>query len=148
MADKALQLGKDFRLFVANTDTKPATDTAYTVITNENDLNVKFSVDAEVVATKEAGRITLPGDVDCEIKFEFNEAFQDGGLALAEDSLNEARYYQIRAVAGTDTVWIEGEFTLTDLEYKAGVKGLREGSGTLKNSGDIKRSRPTRALLV
>lgn len=146
MATKNRILGKNFRLYIGNTATASA-DADFTKVVNENSLTLKGSADIQENETKEGGLERNPGNVSWEISGDFNEVYTDTGLVKLEDALNQPWAYQIRDTSGeADTVWMEGEFILSDIEYKAETKDVRSGTFTLKSSGDVTRNRPTRAL--
>lgn len=145
-------LGKNQRLFFGNT-ASPTNDTNYTAVTNENSHNVKFTADLVEDDTKEAGRLVSPGNESWEISGEFNEIFDDAGLALLEGAQNTPWKVQIRDTSRavgktTDTVWIEGQFIVSDIEYTNESAGSRAGTFTMRNSGPVTRSRPARALVT
>jgi predicted secreted protein len=139
-------LGKHNRLFIGNTAT-PVSDADYTKVSNENSISVKGSADLQENDTKEAGKISNPGTVSWELSGDFNEIFEDAGLALLEEAFNTPWMYQIRDTSVTpNKVWLEGEFILSDLEYTSEATDARSGTYTLKNSSEVTRNRPTRAL--
>lgn len=139
MATKQRQLGKEFRLWIAQSDT-PADDTAFDKIVNENALQVTWSADVQENSTKEEGAINNAGDEKWEIKFDFNDIYEDTGFAsLLANAKNTSWIYQVRM--GTK-VWLEGEFILSQLEYNAESKDVRSGSGTLVKSGTVKEHAP------
>lgn len=146
MATSNPVLSKEYRMYVANS-ASPANDSAFTLLENENNIQLKFAVDAQSYSTKSLGKVTFPGDTECEIKVDFAEAATDTGLPLAIAQLNNSYKYQIRHHATPDTVWIEGSFILTDIEYKIDAKGVREGSLTFKNSSDVTINTPPRAIV-
>lgn len=139
-------LSKEYRLFVANT-ASPANDTAYTLVENENNIQIKFASDTQDYSTKSLGKVTFAGDVSCEIKVDFAEAASDTGLPLCIAQLNVSYPYQIRHHSTPDTVWIEGHFILADIEYKIDAKGVREGTMTFKNSDTVIVNSTPRAMI-
>lgn len=147
MAVQDRKLGKNLRLFIGNT-ALPVSDTTYTAVINENEIEVSYKADVEEISTKEAGKLSFPGDESFEMKFEAAEVFTDPGFVLVEGAKNTPWKFQIRDVSGTDTVWLEGEFIVSDMEYKAGTQGVRTVSVTLKNSNTVTLNRPSRALTV
>lgn len=150
MATINRKLGKHLRLYVANVP-EPDFDVDYTRCFNENSLTIKGTADLQENSTKEAGKINNPGDISWEISGDFNQVFDDPGLALIEDSLNIPTRFQIVDTSRSttklaDTVWMEGEFILSDIEYQAESTDVVSGSITLKNSSEITRNRPSRPL--
>lgn len=146
MATRKMQLGKSFRLFPGNdTDATAAAD--FTMVENENEYELTWDGDVEEISTKSGGRERTPGDISVEIKFDFNEVYEDAGLEIVKNAINQVWPFQIRDVSGTEqTIYIEGSFIVSNFSEKAGAKGAREGSVTLQSSGTIKRNSPPRAL--
>jgi hypothetical protein len=133
MATENFKLGKDVRLWVATSAT-PTNDSGYALVENENEIELKWSVDDEEIATKSGGKVSTDGLETYEITFTVNEVFTDAGFASLYGAKNKSWNYQLREASG---VWIEGKFRLTELSGKAGASGVREYTGTLKKAGNI-----------
>lgn len=130
-------LGKEVRLYVAKTQT-PANDADYDLVENENEIELKWSVDDEEIATKSAGKVSTDGLESYEMTFTVNEVFEDAGFKSLYNAKNKSWPYQLReGVGAAQKVWIEGSFRLTELSGTAGASGVREYSGTLKKSGVV-----------
>jgi hypothetical protein len=142
MATENLQLAKAARVYIGKT-TSATLDADFEKIINENELTMTYSVDAQEIATKEAGKITIEGDESYEFKFTVNLAFTDPATALLAGAKNKSWPYQVR---NGDNVWYSGRFTLTGVESKAGTQGVIEGSYTLKNSGAVTENDPMTGL--
>ena len=141
---KQRQLGKEFRLWIAQ-DAAPVDDNDYDKIVNENALQVTYSADVQENSTKEEGTINNPGDESWEIKFDFNDIYEDTGFAtLLANAKNTPWFYQVRK---GNKIWLEGQFILSQLEFNAESKDVRSGSGTLVKAGDITDNAPFRAFI-
>ncbi|OJY60928.1 MAG: hypothetical protein BGP16_00885 [Sphingobium sp. 66-54] len=129
------------------------TDDDYTKIVNENALNVTRSADPQENSTKEEGRVNNPGDESWEIGFDFNEIYEDAGFTILDTAFNVPWAWQIRDVSRSatktdDTVWLEGEFLLSQLEFAAESTDVRSGSGTLNKSGTVTMNIVPRELVT
>lgn len=133
MATENFVLGKEVRLWVAKSAT-PASDSDYVLVENENEIELKWSVDDEEIATKSGGKVSTDGLETYELTFTVNQVFTDAGFTALQGAKNKSWKYQLREAAG---VWIEGSFRLTELSGKAGASGVREFTGTLKKAGNI-----------
>jgi hypothetical protein len=134
MATENLKLGKNCRVYIGNT-ANPADDTEYALIENENELSISYSVDAQEIDTKSAGKISLPGTESYELTFTTNAALNDTTTyALLQAAKNKSWPYQVRE---GENKMFSGNFVLTGIETSAGAVGVREGSYTLKNSGTV-----------
>lgn len=137
MATENFVLGKEVRLYVATT-ANPSNDSGYALVENENEIELKWSVDDEEIATKSGGKVSTDGLETYELTFTVNEVFEDAGFASLYGAKNKSWKYQVREmVDGVQKVWIEGSFRLTELSGKAGASGVREYTGTLKKAGNI-----------
>lgn len=142
MANTALdtKLGREFRLYVGNT-ASPANDTAYTRVTNENDLTYKVSVATTDVNMKENGgqQATLTGSTSYEISTEAARVYDDDGLPLLVAARGVNWAFQIRYVVdGTaEKKFVEGTFLVTEVEHKFGADGAATVSLTLKGAGNV-----------
>lgn len=143
MATAKRELGKDFRLHIGATAT-PTNDTSFLKVVNENNLSIKKSADVQEDSTKEDGTRNNPGDETYEITFDFNQNFEDTGMAVFDEAFNKPWAYQIRYLG---EVWLEGDFILSELEYNAESKNTISGSGTLVKAGSVTMSNPPRALI-
>lgn len=133
MATEKFILGKEVRLWVAKIAT-PTKDSDYVLVENENEIELKWSVDDEEIATKSGGKVSTDGLESYEMTFTVNQVFADAGFTALSGAKNKSWNYQLREAAG---VWIEGKFRLTELSGKAGASGVREFSGTLKKAGTV-----------
>lgn len=137
MATENFKLGKEVRLYVATT-ASPTNDAGFALVENENEIELKWSVDDEEIATKSGGKVSTDGLESYELTFTVNEVFTDAGFVALYGAKNKSWKYQLREnVAGVQKVWIEGSFRLTELSGKAGASGVREYTGTLKKAGLI-----------
>lgn len=129
-------LGKNHRLFIGNT-AAAATDAAYTMLENENDLKLSYKAEVDSVNTKSGGKITIPsGDESYSIKGSADAVFTDPAYALLISAKNLAYPYQIRDVAANKVI-IEGAFVLSDFDLDMGEKGARKTGFTLENAGVV-----------
>ncbi|MBX9753901.1 MAG: phage tail protein [Pseudomonadaceae bacterium] len=150
MATLNTKLARTHRLYIGNTAT-PVDDIAFTPVTNENEIQFKYTADFEEVTTKESGgnKVALSGSESYELTFTANQVYTDPGLVLARASRNKHWKWQIRDCSGVDEkVWIEGTFILTGLDDKMSATSVIETSGTLKSAGEVIENAVPRALFV
>lgn len=146
MTTQSLELGKSYRLYIA-TIAVPATDSDYTAVVNENNMQVSWNGDAQQIDTKEAGKVSFPGSESTEIAFDYNLAFSSTAIALLDAARNVPTPYQIRKVAATGGgVFLEGTFLLSDVKETMATASVVSGNGTLKNTNTVTMHRTPRTL--
>lgn len=142
MAAKAVQLGKDFRLYIGNTAT-PANDTLFTLIENESNLGYTWTNDVQEFTTKAYGVINESGAERYEITLDLGSTHEDAGYALFATNKGTAWPYQIRQ--GIKVV-LEGDFIATESAVSGEAVGVRTGSISLVSSGEVTETPLGRAL--
>jgi len=139
MATENIKLGSKCRVYIGKTKDADinATDlTGFELVENENEFTLTYSVDAQEIDTKSAGKISMPGTESWELTFTTNAALTDAADTLLRGARNQSWPYLI--VEDGTTKLFGGNFLMTGLEIGAQATGVREGSYTLKNSGEVK----------
>lgn len=150
MATQSITLGRHLRLYVADTDT-PANDSDYIAVVNENSIEITQTADNEQIDTKSNGgeKVTLPGVKQYTLSVTIDYIYTDAGLDIMEEKLNTVWSYQIRDErTDPNKVYVEGNWTITEMKETAGAKGAKQLVVTLQGSGNVTFSRPTRALVL
>lgn len=136
MATENIKLGKNTRVMIGKTQTAdPALIENFELIENENEFTLSYSVDAQEIDTKSAGKISMPGSESWELSFTTNAALTDAAANLVTRARNKSWSYLI-VEDGTKKLF-SGRFLMTGVETTAGAVGVREGSYTLSNSGAV-----------
>ncbi len=140
MATENIKLGSKCRVYIGKTQTADpsavdALTAGYELIENENEFTLSYSVDAQEIDTKSAGKISMPGTESWELTFTTNAALTDAADALLRGARNKSWPYLI--VEDGTTKLFSGNFLMTGVEITAGATGVREGSYTLSNSGEV-----------
>ncbi|WP_288484770.1 hypothetical protein [uncultured Novosphingobium sp.] len=145
MATENIKLGSKCRVHIGKTQDASITGplSNFELVENENEFSLSYSVDAQEIGTKSAGKISMPGTEAWELTFTTNAALTDAADALLKGARNKSWPYLI--VEDGTTKLFGGNFLLTGLEISAGATGVREGSYTLKNSGAVTESPTTSA---
>lgn len=140
MATENIKLGYKCRVYIgklqtADPEAVDALTAGYELIENENEFTLSYSVDAQEIDTKSAGKISMPGTESWELTFTTNAALTDAADALLRGARNKSWPYLI--VEDGTTKLFSGNFLMTGVEITAGATGVREGSYTLSNSGEV-----------
>lgn len=92
MATENIKLGSKCRVMIGKTQTAdPALLTNFELIENENEFTLSYSVDAQEIDTKSAGKISMPGTESWELTFTTNAALKGAN----EAGLTWFRFHQI-----------------------------------------------------
>lgn len=148
MATLDTKLGRDYRLYVGST-AEPENDAGYTKVANENEISFSAKVKTTEIEAKENGGqiVTLPGAIQYELKAELARIYTDAGFALVAGALGTVHAFQIRYNDdGTEKVYIEGAFLVTDSDEKMGAGGAATMNVTLSGAGTVIRNTTPRAL--
>jgi len=145
MAEENIKLGSKCRVYIGKAQTTLITAalTDFILVENENEFTLSYSVDAQEIDTKSAGKISMPGTESWELSFTTNAALTDAADAKLKEARNKSWPYLI--VEDGTTKLFGGNFLLTGLEIGAQATGVREGSYTLKNSGAVTENPTTAA---
>ncbi|GFE72373.1 hypothetical protein [Novosphingobium sp. TCA1] len=140
MATENIKLGSKCRVYIGKTQTADpeaadAITNGFELIENENEFTLSYSVDAQEIDTKSAGKISMPGTESWELTFTTNAALTDAADTLLRQARNKSWSYLI-VEDGTKKLF-SGNFLMTGVEITAGATGVREGSYTLSNSGEV-----------
>jgi hypothetical protein len=137
MATENIKLGSKCRVYIGKTQNADGAGalTLFELIENENEFTLSYSVDAQEIDTKSAGKISMPGTESWELTFTTNAALTDASYALLQKARNKSWSYLI-VEDGTRKLF-SGQFLMTGVETTAGAVGVREGSYTLSNSGAV-----------
>jgi len=137
MATENIKLGSKCRVMIGKTATAEITsDLAnFELIENENEFTLSYSVDAQEIDTKSAGKISMPGTESWELTFTTNAALTDAAASLLLSARNKSWAYVI--VEDGTTKLYSGNFLMTGVELTAGAVGVREGSYTLRNTSAV-----------
>ncbi len=133
MATENIKLGSKCRVYIGKT-TGATADADFELIENENEFTLSYSVDAQEIDTKSAGKVSMPGTESWELTFTTNAALTDAAVSLLLGARNKSWPYQIREEA---TKLYGGNFLMTGVELTAGAVGVREGSYTLRNTSSV-----------
>lgn len=136
MATENIKLGSKCRVMIGKTATaNPTTLADFELIENENEFTLTYSVDAQEVDTKSAGKVSMPGTESWELTFTTNAALTDAATNLLLQARNKSWSYVI--VEDGTTKLYSGNFLMTGVELTAGAVGVREGSYTLSNTSNV-----------
>lgn len=136
MATENIKLGSKCRVYIGKTATAAPTDlTDFELIENENEFTLSYSVDAQEIDTKSAGKVSMPGTESWELTFTTNAALTDAATNLLLQARNKSWSYVI--VEDGTTKLYSGNFLMTGVELTAGAVGVREGSYTLRNTSNV-----------
>ena len=76
MATENIKLGSKCRVYIGKTQNADGAGalTLFELIENENEFTLSYSVDAQEIDTKSAGKISMPGTESWELTFTTNAA--------------------------------------------------------------------------
>lgn len=137
-APQKLVLGRGIRLWVANSAT-PASDAAFTRVSNESSIELSEKADEEKIETKEyKNKISILSSVEVTMKAELQEVSDDSGQTLLP-AIGETAIFQLRDENDLAAVKViaEGPFAAVGRTFKAAIKGVTTYSYDLSAAGEI-----------